>query len=45
MAEGIMKLITDTSLNLQVMKVTPINGYEFQEYSEELAISVEDILS
>ena len=34
-AEGIVKLITDTSLNGKVMRVTSRKGHHFQEYPEE----------
>ena len=32
--EGIIKLITDTSLNGKVMRVTPRKAYRFQEYED-----------
>ena len=33
-AEGIIKLITDTSLSRKIMCVTPRKGHHFQEYKD-----------
>lgn len=33
-AEGILKLITDTSLQGEIMRVTPRKGHHFQQYEE-----------
>ena len=34
-AEGIVKLITDTSLNGKIMRVTPRKGHHFEEFLHE----------